>query len=369
MPVKHTAGERMDDERVAALLDGRLAAGERDEVLARVTADPDEYDAFAELAAVLHDIEAEHGTSPVFDEVEEAAPLAPASSLAAPPAAAQGVETPRPGEPEGVISLEGRRTWTPHEPDDRSIATPGITPIGTRRGPRVRPWMYGALAAGIATIGLTFALLNQPSLHDPAGAVRTLRDGTAPGVAAGWNEPWRGTTRGGSSTPSDTTEAAEQAAAVRLGALLVDLELATPNPRDTLFVTVNQKVKAELEGIGGGGSPASIYREVEADAAAGKDVSRKLKEGRNAVRGTVPVDWFEAGIWAETARTAAARHDVRFFRSKPSRDALERVAKLEMDEEARAAFATVRRAIPRKGTPGWPRLQEAITEFLRLTGS
>lgn len=345
--------EWMDHERVAALHDGRLGPRERDELLNELLSNDDEYELFAETAAVLRELEEAHaGAKP-------------------PSAAAAPVDFPAPAADadSGVIPLASRRPPEPVSAEVSTDAAPdredGVIPIGSRRPGRTRWMAYGALAAGIAGLALAAALLTNRgngSLDDPRLAVATLEDGAARGPAAGWDELWSSGNRGAS---SDTALAR---LSVRLGAYMVDLELANA-ARDTPTVRLVSGSVAELldgSGLLGSSSAASIYHSVaQGTGTDAGSVDSLLAQGREALRARMAKEWLELGVWAETARTAAARQDAAFFRSRVSRDALERLDALLTRTTSADELAEVRRALPADGRADWKALETALRNLLR----
>jgi hypothetical protein len=241
---------------------------------------------------------------------------------------------------------------------------------------------YGALAAGIVGLALTAGLaglemtsrlrtkelprlptIEQGRWDDPVSAVALLEDGAARGPAAGWNELWSSGTRG---APSSDTALARLS--VQLGARLVDLELANA-ARDTAAVRLlsARVVKVLEEGdVLGSGPIAYPYRLVAQDTGAhASRVDSLLAEGREGLRGRMPKEWLELGVWAETARTAAARRDAGFFRSRASRDALDRIDALLTGTGSADELAKVRRAVPVDDRADWNALETALRDLLR----
>lgn len=310
----------IDHERIAALLDGRLGERERDQLLVRLAAVEDEYQAFAETASVLREL----------DEARTAA------------ASGQGT---------------GRTV--------QADAASGVISLATRRGgPARRAKLFLATAAGFAALSLGAALWKRahpPRLDDPARAVALLGPGHA-GPAPGWDQTWDGTYRG----PANS---AEPARAVRLGAYLLNLELAS-GANDSTLARLAGAAATLLEGMEGGGAASAIYRRVQRSAARDPAaVAPLLERGRQTVRQQVPVAWFELGVWAEAARTAAVRHDARFFAARASRAALDRAALLPSPgDQVSAAAVVVRRRLPRDGRSNWPELESSVMELLRAAG-
>jgi len=374
----------MDDERVAALHDGRLDAHERDELLSRVMADDEEYDLFAETAAVLREIEEAHASAGPSSTDAEPISGESATDVRPPANAAFGEQ----GD-DGVIPLATRRPPAPPlatgdaaaptasaGPEVSADPRDGVVSLDSRRRAPRRPWMvYGAIAAGLVGIGLAGTLLTRARdtrLDDPTLAVAMLEHGGAPGPAAGWNEAFGSITRGGE---SGRKQLDPEPLNVKLGAYMVDIELAAAS-HDGSLVPLSGRITELLGHVTLGDSAARFYREAGQTAAANPraDVGPLLAQGREAVHSAVIVpEWLELGIWAEAARTAAVRHDAGFFRSRRSRALLERASSLpEMDEDTGAALGAVRASIPADGrsldAEKWSALEAQITGLLRAAG-
>lgn len=329
----------MDHERVAALHDGRLGPRERDELLNELLANDDEYELFAETAAVLRELEEAHAANaPAGAAVNPADPAAPAA-----------LET---AADEGVIPLASRR---PPEPVAGTQSDPAIgpaedervIPLAPRKPGRTRWMAYGTLAAGLAGLALTATLLTNRGgpLDDPAEAVAML-DAPERGPALGWDTLW--VAKRGLTAISD-----EDRLAVRLGANAVELELAAA-ARDSSVGQLSRTAAWLLKNsdILGSASTAARYDSINQLAQQGdSDIEPLLSEAREGLRGLLPTEWLELGVWAETARTAALRRDAGFFRSRDSRAALERIGTLPgIDEQ----LAAVRQLLPEDGRIDWP---------------
>ena len=351
----------MDHERVAALHDGRLGPRERDELLNELLANDAEYELFAETAAVLREIEEAHAGAPQ-------AGAAPADQPVRDADAADGViplASRRPDEP--VAETRSEMGAAPTQED-------GVIPLAPRRPGRTRWMAYGALAAGLAGLALAAALLTDRGsgrLDDPSEAVAMLEGGAAPGQPAGMEAPWRVLRTGEIDLP-------DNALAVRLGATLVDLELAAASRDRENVVRLSRRVAALLDdtssALAGTSGLRQTYDDIGSQATAGGDgVEPLLAEGRQTIRESFDAEWLELGIWAETARIAALRHDAEFFRTRDSRNALERIAALPDIGEPLAA---VRAVLPADGRIGWPpndarwtTLADRLKTLLREAGS
>jgi hypothetical protein len=235
---------------------------------------------------------------------------------------------------------------------------------------------YGALAAGLAGLALAAALLTKERevgrLDDPERAVAMLEGAGAPGQVPDLDQLWKVTTRG--SRP--TTE--REKLSVQLGTYLVNLELAVDAGDTAAVRSLSTIVTPELDqaGIGGSAQATSIYRRLAEGP--GIDVATAdslLAEAREGIRAVMDPEWLELGVWGQTARTAAARHDAGFFRSPDSRAALERIATLPLDDKAKGALTAVREVLPADGridwSPNdarWTTLSERLAGLLRETG-
>ncbi|MBD0319112.1 MAG: hypothetical protein ICV87_02190, partial [Gemmatimonadetes bacterium] len=152
-----------DDERLAALLDGRLDEREREALLARLAASDDEYYLFSDTASLLRELEEEE------EEEEKVVPIA----------------VPR------------RRRWS--TPARWAIALP-----------------LAAMLAGVAIV--TARAREENAAGDPVRLASRLE---GEGLPAGWTgRPRWSSDRGGASGGERGTQA------VRAGALMVDLAVA-----------------------------------------------------------------------------------------------------------------------------------------------
>ncbi len=294
-----------DAERLAALLDGRLDERQRAEAVGRLASSDDEFEAFVDALAVTRELEA-------------------------------------------------------------ADAAAGVTPLR----PRARqPWWqrpgghWAAVAAvlvGLALLPVLWSRSGGPDAEDPARFAAQLSPAGS-GLPAGWNpSPW-GTTRG----PGDPLT--PEARAVRLGALLTDLEVVV-KAQDTAAARVAARIGGLLEGVRGGALAAAPYRELSGRAGEPPErLAPLLEEGREGVAAAVAdVEYLELGAWAEAGRIAARRRDAEFFRSRVSRDALDGAAELTVGN--RAAGAAVER-VRAAGVDDWDALEGGFTELLKVLGS
>ena len=298
-----------DAERIAALLDGRLDERQRAEVLAQLASSEEAFDAFVDAAAVAPE-------------------LMPRGSQAS-------VSGPR---------LRGRTNgW--RRPGGRWLALAAVL-----AGMAVIPWSWARMGRADAGSGEQFAVL----LAD-AGT----------GLPKGWDgEPWS-TMRGSSDG------LAPRARAIRLGARLVDLELAArAGDRLTTGVTATD-VAVLAEGLPAGGVVGAAHRDIARRA--GEPATRlgpALAAGRVAAAKLAGEDLVALGAWLEAARIAAARRNADYFRASHGRALLARGASdVGLGDHARQALRRVDAVVPTDGVPEWDALERALTDALRVLGS
>lgn len=299
-----------DAERLAALLDGRLDERQRAEAVERLASSDDEFEAFVDALAVTRELEAEE--------------------------AAAGVTPLRP---------RARQRWW-QRPGGHWAAV-------------------AAVLVGLALLPVLWTRSRAPDIDDP-GRFPALLESRDAGLPAGWDRsPWR-TTRG----PGDPLT--PEARAVRLGALMTDLEVAVRG-RDPRTGEIARKIVALLDGIPGAGFASETYRKVGSRSGEPPEQLLPLVDsGREAVRliEVERVQFVRLGAWAETARIAAARRDAAFFRKRETRAVLDRADEApDFPEPGRAAVRQVRRTIERDGAPEWERLDLQLAELLRRLGS
>ena len=297
----------IDAERLASLIDGKLPDGERAELLANLAASPEELEVFANAIAASQE------------------------------AAATGSQEPR-------------------EPILRIQAT----------GQPTRRWL--AVAAALVGLALGSVLYRHfpRGPDDPARFVALLSTRELPG---GWDgHPWS-TLRGGEG--AGTAEPlAPRARAGRLGARLIDLELAVAR-RDTAAAPIADEIATLLEGVPAGGPAAALYRDVSRRAGSPpEELKPELTRARRAAARLAGPELVELGAWAEAARLASARQDVHYFGDRESRRVLERAAH-RADLPAPALEVIHRlRFPPPPGVPvNWPSRERELTDLLRTLGS
>jgi hypothetical protein len=294
-----------EDERLGALLDRRLGEPERAELLARVAASEDDVLVLAEAAAVLREIE------------EETAGADP-----------------------------GGADVVPLRPPDR----PGLPRGG---------WL--ALAALLAGVTLTTLLWPRPDeAPAPRQAVALLSDRGA-GFPAEWDDnPW-------SSTRGLGDPLRREALAARIGARLVDLEVAVRADDAGRKGDFAAELAALLDEVPAAGDSGDLARSV--GARRGEEALALLEQVQQAavVAGAEDV---ARGAWAEAARLAAARGDAVFFRAAATRRLLARAAgDGSLQSAAREAAARILGVLDADDPPDWEALRLECGAFVGALGT
>ncbi len=253
-------------------------------------------------------------------------------------------------------------------PDVKSEPTvPGATPVTPLRPPesargwRRAPARWLALAAVLAAVALVPLLRRAGSSPADAGRFAMLLDARDAGLPAGWTErsPF-------SNTRGEGTVATDTALAVRLGALLLDLELAARARDGESTAQLAATAVKRLESVPGSAPVAAVYGEIERTAGAPpEELQELLKDGREGIESFFDEGLVELGSWNEAARLAAFRRDGGFFASRETRNILERLDSPSLAPPARAAAARVRATLPAGGEPQWPTLVPALDELMR----
>jgi hypothetical protein len=293
-------------ERLAALLDGRLDAHQRDELLAELAASEDDFDAYADAVAITAELE---GATP------EAAPIQVAPEV-----------TP-------IEAAPSRR---------RGLAPRWLALAAVLAGVALAPWLWTRFAA------------------DRGGLAAVEADA----LPANWDaSPW-GTTRGAGDPLT------REARAVRLGARLVDLELAVRGRDPATVAQLASEIAMLLQGIDAAAPTSGIYREIARRS--GEPAERLeplLEQGREVVPQMAGEEQVKLGAWVESARIAAATSDRDFFASRATRSRLERMARdSSLDPAARSAVERIRAATASPGAVDWGSVEQEATTLMRLLG-
>lgn len=261
--------DRIDPETLAAFLDGTATPEERDGVFRTLAHSKEAHASFLEAAAIHRELSA---------ETPDVTPGAGAS------AAAVAAEPPRPSAQETAHARWFRR-WH-------------LLPV--------------VIAAGLAAILLARNTRNPGSsaaiqLAQATRLTRTSGSGTL-GRALGetWAEPPWSTVRGAESTM------ASRRLAFRAGVRYAELEAAA-QASDTTAVARSAELLAQLLSSTEGAAPiAANFRDLGGSAEFGGRSERAASAGQ--LRELLGAgDWFDLGVWTETARLAAAARETSFF--------------------------------------------------------
>jgi hypothetical protein len=296
----------VDAEKLAAFLDGRLDDRQRSEMVEQIASSEETLEILADVLAVTREL----GDARVVDD---------------------GV---------GTAQLRTRRWRLP----------PGLL----------------ALAAAIALmvfLPLTWQALRRTRPEDPTRFASALSVDAAR-LPSGWDyAPWS-TTRAGSEAMSP------QARAVRLGARLVDLQVALRS-QDTRAAVIARDITTLLEEVPMGALLAGEYRTLASGTGQPADAQDPgLTDAGRRVAEQVGSDLVGLGAWIEAARLAAAHRDLRFFQTRGSRSMLERA--LEQAETSGSGAAALSRNLGRAASgqdPDWVSIERDLAELLRRLGT
>ena len=298
-------GPGMDPQRMAALLENRLDARERAELIAQIAGSEGDFEVLAEAAATLAELRA--------DEVP--AEVAP-------------------------------------------VSAPGVIPLRPRAPAWRRPVVGVALAAGLAGAALVPWALSRGGTPGSAGEVAALLSAPEAGLPGRWNpSPWTATRTSGEAMSRDGR-------AARIGARMVDLEVAVRAGDAAGADTIAAAVERLLSPVTAGGAAARSVRIAAESAGRGRPevygpLLRRAHEdvllaGERAVT---------RGAWAEAARLAAERRDADFFRASDSRRVLSGMAEDgSLRPAAREAAERIRTSLDGAALE-WTSLQRGATDL------
>ncbi len=232
-----------------------------------------------------------------------------------------------------------------------------------RRWPAKQWLAIAATLAGIALAPLLWRLARPPApaSADPRRFVALLA-ARADGLPAGWEgRPWS-SVRGGAEPLSDP------AASARLGARLVDLDLAIAAD-DTAAGGIAADVASLVERFGLTPLAGQLRGEVRPDVPP-RAVEPLLAYAWRAGAASPAPALVGFAAWAESARIAAARHDLEFFRARDSRLAVEQAVRLPtLPGSAAAELQRLESLLPAGGPPDWDGLENALTALVKALGS
>lgn len=283
---------RSENERLSALLDGRLDERERGELLAHLSAVGEEYRVFADTVSILRELE----------EAEAGAEAGCASSA------------------EGIRLRPRRPGWR-------------------------RP-VWWATAASVVLFAQSAVLASRVRAF-PAGDLLRLAERVEPagaGLPNGWAErerPW-GRTRGGDASSDSWCGEGEgerprdeRVQAARVGVLLLELAVAM-RARDGADTRL---LAREVRNRFGEKVADASLREIEERAGAPPaSLAPLLMEAAERLSDQLDVDYLRLGAWMGAAQLATHRQNDAFFRDRESR-AMIRHAEQLTRSDARASRA------------------------------
>jgi hypothetical protein len=309
-----------DAEKLAALIDGRLDERERSQLLAQLALSDEDLEILAEAAAVTREMEEEEdrdaGTLPLM-----------------------GVTLPRSAAPE------------PLSPP------PEVTPLRPRASHRTRWGRLLPLAAVLAGIALAPVLwkLTHTGGDDATAPAALLA--SARGLPPGWaGTPWE-------ATRSGSAVATPRGRAVRVGARLVDLRLASEDPAASAIAA---DVVDLVRDRPGADAVERAFAPLSVPGADAADRGRALSQGSRLAASLAGREDAATGAWIEALRIAADRHDEGFVRSRALRGRLDALA--ADGTLPNAAAEPLRRARAAAGGDSaqvdWVALHSAATDLL-----
>jgi hypothetical protein len=295
-----------NDERIAALLDGRLNEQERAALLAELGTSDDELDLLIESAGITAELE----------EEDRAAGVVP-------------ITMPRPGEAE------------PRTP---------VRPPVWRRMPVLAAAAVAVLAIGGGVL-LTRGAGRQGSASDAAARALAAEGGVPEDLIHVFAE-----TRGGGG------ELGVPAVSFRYGTLDADLEIAALRGSDQERVRATADSVAILLAENGQNAAARDYARIaeRPDTPTPESLQRLRRETTDLLNERMVA----FGRWVQMARIAAYRRDAAFFRSGTSASYVTGTMQ-GWDPGTASALQRVRDAISTDGTPDWARLRPALDELQR----
>lgn len=293
-----------DDERLAALIDGRLDERQRAELLERLALSEEDLEVLAEAGTITRELEEE-------DRVAAAASEATTT----------------------VIQLPARRQVS-----------------------RYRGWMpIAAILAGVA-LGIGLWKAGPPGRRgSPVAVVDRLANADRQPPALDAN-PW-GPKRGGADPEGF-------ARGVRLGVRLTDLQLAARRGDPGAVQAAAASVASLLTPVPEASRELAFYKDLSKSAApdtfglGAHAAAVARKAGDEAVR---------LGAWAQAARIAAAERDAGFFADAP-RELDRFAGAREVRRDAANAVRDIRADLPPDGPAGWARLSGHLDDLLGKAG-
>ena len=290
-------------DRLAAFLDGRLTEQERAEIVSQLSRSPADAGLLADTAAVLQEV-----------DVHEFTP---------------STGTRRVREPAAPTAWGSKRRW------------------------------IGVAAAIVVVAGASWFVMQRTTTDDAGPARYVAMLATSERLPAGWNgQPWsatRSTTDGPMSS---------RARAVRLGARLVDLQVAA-NTADSVVATIASDIARLLSAMPAAAVISNRYSEISRRAGeSSASLQPALDEAGSAVRLAAGADDVDLGSWLEAGRLAAIRGDASYFSSTWSRRHFDRLATAaDLPAETKTTAERVRSTVVSR-SPAWSRVNADLTTVL-----
>jgi hypothetical protein len=261
-PAGHTvSGERVDPELLAAFLDGTASAEEREAILRTLSRSKEAYAEFSEASAIHRDLENPKQSPPILVDV----PPAPASRA-------------------------------PHASRLRWL---------------VPSMLLAAAIAGIAIVTQLRGTIPERTIR-LAQATRLTRETGAGALTrqlgSSWDQPEWSASRG---TDGATAVAGR---AFRAGVRYADFEIASQANDSSGAIRAATALGGLLTSIDGGAPLAESLRSLAASAGTVSAHDRATAAVQlRSVLGTG--DWFDLGVWTETARVSVLARELVFFDS------------------------------------------------------
>jgi hypothetical protein len=354
-----------DPERMAAMLDGRLDAARRAELLAELDASPEDLELLADAAFVLGEL----GLSAPSDEPVEA-PDAPihgvrdeANASSTPPLADAYPADKIATEPDTIADPPSSAPATVFSSGGGS-ATEVIdlhVERTRRRGRGLKVLLpIAALLAGLAVI--PFLRGRGDGTADPGLYAHQGSFGAA-GLPAEWNRaPW-------SATRGSDDSLSPRARAVRLGVAITDLELAV-GANDPRAAEIAGDVQRLLEPVPAAGAISQYYDGIAAGQVNGPAAKDAVRKARLAIARLPDGEMVSTGAWLEAARLAAVRGDGEFFASNEAGNRLGDPSLLhDLPQDAKAELQALGSAPARMPSATARQAVSALSTVLAKLGS
>jgi hypothetical protein len=320
----------IDPERMAALLDGRLEAQAREQLLAELAKSEDGLGTLSDTAALLRNLELAGVPSDIV-----VPPANDAPSVAQPPAI--DVVAPKP-----MLLRESG--------GDRVETTKQLKPRSSS------PWSWAIAAGlvGIVGIGLWYRSTGSARLDYPTDMIALLStpEGAHPAPVA-WS-----TTRG----PADRLS--PSARGVRFGARATEIEIAARS-RDAVTVSrLAAEMATLLRGAKGSGLAVQLYEQIATTSQPVVDVNQ-LRERWDTAITLLDRESALLGAWLVAAREAVAQRDAGFFQKPGSREVIRNLsARIPSAPSTERQAVVDLESLAQGATPPWEPLDRDLTTLL-----